>query len=225
MNRHSRPTRTPANLPAIHHQLNMYALAASLAGVEILAVTQAAEAKIIYTPKHLLLPFGKTFIDLNHDGRDDFYFSEYVTQGFGEVSARAVKNTSIQGDGGFASALPAGARIGGKSKFGPDKRMVSIHVSTTCTTGGYGPWANVKNRYLGLKFHIKGEVHYGWARLTEVNGKPGNCGSPFIKATLTGFAYETIPNKPIVAGKTHGKDEATLGRLAQGASGVSRPKK
>jgi hypothetical protein len=25
--------------------------------------------------------------------------------------------------------------------------------------------------------------------------------------------YETIPNKPIMAGKTHGKDEATLGRL------------
>jgi len=39
-------------------------------------------------------------------------------------------------------------------------------------------------------------------------------------AILTGYAYETIPNKLIIAGQTHGRDEATLGRLAQGVSGV-----
>lgn len=27
---------------------------------------------------------------------------------------------------------------------------------------------------------------------------------------LTGYAYETIPNKAIIAGKTHGKDVITL---------------
>jgi hypothetical protein len=47
-----------------------------------------------------------------------------------------------------------------------------------------------------------------------------------IEATLTGYAYETIPNKPIIAGKTKGPDvitlePATLGHLAQGASGIS----
>jgi hypothetical protein len=62
---------------------------------------------------------------------------------------------------------------------------------------------------LGLRFTIVGETHYGWARLSTVSG-----------IFLNGYAYETIPNKPIIAGKTHGKDEATLGRLAQGASGV-----
>ena len=83
-----------------------------------------------------------------------------------------------------------------------------------------GPWANggegVKNRYLGLRLIIKGKIHYGWARL---NVKVTL--APSITATLTGYAYETIPNKPIVAGKEHGEDEATLGRLAQGASGVA----
>jgi hypothetical protein len=38
---------------------------------------------------------------------------------------------------------------------------------------------------------------------------------------ITGYAFETIPNKPIIAGKTRGKDDATLGQLAQGASGFS----
>jgi hypothetical protein len=63
-------------------------------------------------------------------------------------------------------------------------------------------------------------------------------GGAFIKATLTGYAYETVPNKPITAGKTKGLDEAsieepnaaltmstpepaTLARLAMGAPGLS----
>jgi hypothetical protein len=46
-----------------------------------------------------------------------------------------------------------------------------------------------------------------------------------ITATLTGYAYETVPNKPIIAGKTKGPDVITvqpdtapgsLGRLALG---------
>jgi hypothetical protein len=35
-----------------------------------------------------------------------------------------------------------------------------------------------------------------------------------------GHAYETIPNKSIIAGQTHGKHEATLGHLATGASAI-----
>jgi len=62
-------------------------------------------------------------------------------------------------------------------------------------------------------------------------------GHPF-KAELTGYAYETIPNKAIIAGKTNGPDDisieepgaaltaptpgpATLGALALGARGLS----
>jgi hypothetical protein len=42
-----------------------------------------------------------------------------------------------------------------------------------------------------------------------------------ITATLTGYAYETIPNKPIIAGETNGPDaftvqERSLGHLAAG---------
>jgi hypothetical protein len=76
-----------------------------------------------------------------------------------------------------------------------------------------------QNRYLGMKFMINGEAHYGWARFSvTVN--------VFLEATLTGYAYETIPNKPIITGKTNGPDvvaaePASLGRLAQGASGIS----
>jgi hypothetical protein len=87
----------------------------------------------------------------------------------------------------------------------------------------------VANRYLGLKFKIKGKTHYGWARLSvEASKRPYE-----ITAVLTGYAYETIPGKPIIAGATRGPDDAvqaasinmpvpaTLGALAMGAPGLS----
>jgi hypothetical protein len=85
-----------------------------------------------------------------------------------------------------------------------------------------GQWMYTQRRYLGFKFIISGQVHYGWARLA-VALNPAREG---IAAILTGYAYETIPNKPIITGKTKGPDvitlePATLGHLAQGASGIS----
>jgi len=104
---------------------------------------------------------------------------------------------------------------------------------------GSPPWVNggkgVKNRYLGLKFKIKGKFHFGWARLTVTTEKNG------FTAALTGYAYETIPGKAIVAGATQGADDtdknieqsnpaaltvptpepAVLGALAMGAPGLS----
>ena len=66
----------------------------------------------------------------------------------------------------------------------------------------FGPWVHVTNRYLLLKFTINGKFHYGWARL--------NVRVPYrefeLAVTLTGYAYETIPGKGIVADKTKGRD-------------------
>jgi hypothetical protein len=57
-------------------------------------------------------------------------------------------------------------------------------------------------RGCGLKFGIRGKRHFGWARLSVriVNGKG-------ILATLTGYAYETIPGKAIKAGQTKEAEE------------------
>jgi hypothetical protein len=73
------------------------------------------------------------------------------------------------------------------------------------TYSQFGNWLDVKNRYLGFEFVIKGKVHYGWARLSVKNNDGGN-----IEGTLTGFAYETIPNKPIIAGKTESAEEGSI---------------
>jgi hypothetical protein len=73
-----RISRKPSNLSeSLHRQLNMYALAASAAGVSLLALTQPAEARIVYTHVHRRLPINRISpLDLNHDGQRDFTFND-----------------------------------------------------------------------------------------------------------------------------------------------------
>jgi hypothetical protein len=85
---------------------------------------------------------------------------------------------------------------------------------------------NVTRRYLGLKFKIDGKTHYGWARLNVQEGS----GNLQITATLTGYAYETVPGKEILAGQTASQVDdssageksapTSLGTLALGVQGI-----
>jgi len=189
-------------------------------------------------------------LDLNSGGRVDFFLlnrsyssgsgdrTQYVAvcrrpvslTSFGwdcNVSARSSSLNAVRTNGtrlAFASALRGGERIQKGDRFRTDYFAVKMgEVLFPRTSGGtrttwFGPWMNggkgVKNRYLGLKFKIKGRFHFGWARLTVTTTQHN------FTATLTGYAYETIPGKSIIAGKTRGSDveaqPATLGRLALG---------
>jgi hypothetical protein len=70
-----------------------------------------------------------------------------------------------------------------------------------------GQWKNVTNRYLGVKFVIQGKIHYGWVRMSiAVNHSVGD--------VMTGYPYETIPNKPIISGDIVGDARKTEDRSA-----------
>jgi|HubBroStandDraft_6_1064221.scaffolds.fasta_scaffold245108_1 hypothetical protein len=212
----------------------------------MLVAAQPAEAKIIYTKANERV-FGIAVpLDLNHDGKTDFYFMSGVVATTPATSIGLSIHPDSPGNAvwvtgkGKAAALRAGARVGPKALFSSHNSDVSMGKIVIVQTNGkryyYGPWENggkgVKSRYLGLRFQIKGKTHYGWARL--------NFPSP-QQAKLTGYAYETIPDKPILAGETKGTDEsnveqpdavltspipdipqpAILGALALGAPGLS----
>lgn len=217
--------RTPVFLPgSFRKRLNAYAVAASAAGVGLLASSPPAEAEIVYTPAHHVILRGSTLnLDLNHDNIPDFRIvhlpSFCTTDGF--CTTRFYATGAAQGNYvagaqqgfDFAYALKAGSKIGpGDQLLGHAMyyRFRSVNSYGHCT----GPWAHAKQRYLGFKFLIHGETHYGWARLNVACTLSNRIG------VLTGYAYETIPNKPIMAGKTQGSKEtvepATLGRLALG---------
>src|SRR6202521_2398300 len=84
MKRSPRPRRTSELSKSLHQQLNMYALAASAAGVGMLALAQPAEAKIIYTKTDVdvfnTYPPGFA-LDLNNDGIADFRFDGFLGLG------------------------------------------------------------------------------------------------------------------------------------------------
>jgi hypothetical protein len=221
-----RPARVPSHLPeSVHRQLNAYALSACAAGVGALALAVPADAKIIYTPAHVVIAKGQKFqLDINHDGITDFALSNgscgrFCTVYFNGffIGGGSQNQIGITGNGqdgtGIAAALKKGATIPGNRSYFQDGALAAKFSFSY--VGNWLP--NVKNHYLGLTFDINKKKHYGWARVSVKTTQ-----HPFtVTGTLTGYAFETIPNKPIIAGKTHGKSEATLGRLAQGASGVS----
>jgi len=207
----------------------MYALAATAAGVGMLALSQAAEAKIVYTKTHVaILPKHSYKLRLNHE-QTDFtlanitFCSDYCNYEFWLTCAAG--NSAIgQLTSGYVwgLALKQGSRIGTGQGFFPKGAFLVVGTGVIFV----GHWVNVTNGYLGLKFRIGGKTHYGWARMTVETGAPPTPNAPRISATLTGYAYETIPNKPIIAGKTKGPDvvtvqPASLGRLAQGSAGLA----
>jgi hypothetical protein len=224
-----RPGGAPAQLSdSLHRRLSAYALAAAGVG---LAIAPPAEAKIVYTKTHHRIHYGNSFnLDLNHDGMVDFVLQVDVQD---SLAGLYVQNANRSGNGiwtsnrgSWAAALPAGVRIGPNGAR-PPKSVYGFLMDRSNNLYGkscisVGNWVNAKNRYLGLAFQIKGKTHYGWARLTA----PAPCHTRGgTQATLTGYAYETIPGKAIITGQTEGSDgnalqPASLGRLAQGSVGL-----
>lgn len=232
MDQSPRPRTASELSAAVNHKLTLYALAASSAGVGMLALAQPAEAKIVYTPVHIVLSRGSLALDLNNDGTVDFILLDkyhrngQTTNSFWlYVNPQHKGNAAVGHQGTYfrsALALNRGSQIGSKDRF--DGNLMAFACSFMSTTDcRVGNWFDVSNRYLGLKFTINGKTHYGWARLNvsfQINQGRGT-----LKATLTGYAYETIPNKAIVAGRTKGPDvvtlePASLGHLARGASAI-----
>jgi hypothetical protein len=204
--------RTTSKLSdALSQHLNMYTRVASAAGVSFLALAQPSEAKIVYTPTHVVIVPGDSSynLDLNNDGITDVTISAPGHLGFycGEAIKASFFEIPTSGNGVEGSPPPplrAGTRIGGSKGFYGGKALLA---SAIITRGGHscrhgGAWWNVTDRYLGVEFKIHKKIHYGWARFTFDRGQ---------SATLTGYAYEAIAGKSIIAGKTHGpSDDSTL---------------
>jgi hypothetical protein len=149
---------------------------AGATGVGLLASVHPAGARIVYTPTHQVInPHQHYDLDLNHDGITDFVLRNRIScntdQCFYELLENpAVGNRAIgvapQSQFAYASALPANVGIGPKDKFIARAAFLAFVYQGGGGTDSRGPWANVTNHYLGLRFMIKGKVHYGWARLT-----------------------------------------------------------
>ncbi len=207
-----------------------YVLSGSAAGIGALASVTLAEAEVVYTPTHLFVPAGPGAgygLDLNGDGVADFQLRNFsASDGGVAFVGPAAHGNLVVGLGGYASALEAGANIGPDGPFAHRTHFATSMAGWVDSSGvirSSGPWKNTHNRYLGLKFLSNGKYHFGWARLSvHLN-----------TMLLTGYAYETVANKPITAGQETGSEDAssmpspkgrvgpTLAHLALGVTGLA----
>jgi hypothetical protein len=215
MGRARLPSSKPFDLSeSCNRRLNAYALAASAAGLGLFTLTPRADAKIVYTPANLrLMNQQQVFFDLNHDGINDFSFygqsisRRSISTFFFRLTAspaqqgNAIWGVESHGHASCAAPLARGVRVGPKRPFQAN-RVVLLDWSGGPEGGtAYCPLTGkTGTAYLGLKFEIKGQTHFGWARVKVVSIFP-------YKVSLTGYAYETIANKPIVTGQTNGPTE------------------
>jgi hypothetical protein len=219
----------------VDRRVKLYSIAAAAAGVSMLALAQPAEGEVLIT-KQTIPIFGLVYLDINHDGVNDFEFYSYFSFGSADLAVRGILGGGgalVVGQSGYASPLMRGANIGPAAHFCPSSSLTAIEKGVAVGYPNeklYGPWGgNPKNRYLGVRFKIDGQIHYGWVRLTMLTQPAGTW-----SATITAYAYETIPNKPIfpgITGKPAVKDEAeksvqslgnpSLGMLALGADGLA----
>lgn len=214
--------RTPSSLThATEKRLRAYAMAASAAGVGLLALASSAQAQVIYTAANLKISNGPLFIDVDCTQHVEFWlanrleFSTFARTRDFELNGSTY--ASVVGDSKGPIQLAKGSTIGSSRVFRPAYRneenlAEAYWIQYYYTYSGVtGPWANGKPGYLGLKFNLNGETHYGWAEVQVAGAVKGI--TPIVQATLTGYAYEETPNTPIKAGQTRG----TLPGLARGA--------
>ncbi len=219
--------RSPVTLRASLER-NLLAYAA-VAGASCVALAQPVSAEVVYTPAHVRIgghAFTPYDLDVNQDGILDFEFLPFsyahfdrdiVLYAFGLGTQNVRGNVQLVKDATHfdAAARNPGAIIGSKNSFAFFARMGEEHsdFSGHITTEA-GSWLDVQRRYLGLQFQINGETHYGWARL---NVHFVESDQLLVQAVLTGYAYETVPDKPIAAGDT-GTSGTSLGHLALGTA-------
>jgi hypothetical protein len=191
----------------LEKNLRAYTTAATSAGVSLLVLAQPTGAKIIFTPAQIpiVVNGSPTLLDLNHDGINDFGFSNF-SRSFGNGSTYFKEALAVralqQANGvlGGAAALGKGHRVGPLKPFSYGGVMACFSRHSM-ESKSYGPWLHTRGAYLGLKFTIHGKTHFGWARI-----KMGGLGN---NDTITGYAYETIPNKSIITGARQGADETS----------------
>jgi hypothetical protein len=204
---------------------------ASAAGVSLLALASPAEGKIVYTHAHKKLPIHKHFfLDVNHDRINDFRFDLAPRSENWLWQARELQGNELStfrtrtrySTFPCARALPKGVKVGPNSPFKALPSSATMAAAAS-SFANHCSWQNVGGgqAYLALKVSINGKIHFGWARFGDVYINAGGA-----SATLTGYAYETVPNKPIITGRTKGPDVITLepgslGRLAQGSRGLA----
>lgn len=184
-------------------------------GALVAAVGGVADAsgQIIYTdisPDFAGGANSEYMLDIDNDGTDDFRIynvsSSYVSNYGYSYNTNALfiepltASNDVLGSGGSTYAYPFALNSGDVISSTPtsgswkNNGFAGGFNSLNYNSCDYGNWCNLTDGYLGLRFNIGGNTHYGWVRL-DVSTAPDTY-------AIKDLAYNTIANESIEAGQT-----------------------
>ncbi|NRR93276.1 T9SS type A sorting domain-containing protein [Winogradskyella undariae] len=138
-------------------------------------------------------------LDIDNNGTNDFQInseSGYFSSVNLFIEPLTASN-EVLGSGGstyaYPFALSNGAAISSGANSWYNNGFTSGFQSLNYGSCSFGNWCSITDGYLGLRFNISGNTHYGWARL-DIDGG----GSVW---TVKDFAYHDTPDTPITAGQ------------------------
>lgn len=199
----------------IENKLKSYAAVAAST-----LVAGVANGQVVYTdvnPDQTFTLGGGYVLDVDNNTVTDFTFqvgTSYVTSGTINVN---VKAGMINGPASN-EVIGQTQNVGGQTLFLADTLLTGDNISTAANwlsvgatagwpvllggqmkigvfpEGGAGNFLDVTDKYVGLKFQIGADVHYGWARF--------DVSADGLTYTIKDYAYESLKETPIEAGKT-----------------------
>ena len=148
------------------------------------------------------------YLDLNNDANSDFILNVYTVKTmqstYSSVSASPLNGNAVK------DTLVSAVNVSIPLEFN-DVIDSNILLQQTWQTSGYhklrarasainsGLWNVGSDNYLGLRLLQSGQTYYGWVRLS-VSMPVGGPGA-FATVNIRDYAYNSIPNQPILAGE------------------------
>ena len=173
--------------------------------VFILLTNNQVYSQIIYTdvdPDVTISNFQQGYgIDFDDNDKIDFHItllSNVDVWVMHLILDSSIDNTYVVYDGTEASVLEFGDEISTSSNLyhlgGSD--WGGLLFGYWVSAGEHGNWVDTQeDKYLGIKFEIDGEFHYGWVRLTTIIHSNSD-----MEFTVKDFAYNTVLDEGILAG-------------------------
>lgn len=202
------------------------------------AALSSAQAAIVYIDANDIVvrdtltadgAYASLAIDLNLDAIVDIqlWHREDTTQNDAAIVVAPVNGSAalvgqVNGAFRYPSRIPAGGVIDQSAAFiNVTWPPADTTVGWLADAGGFigSQWAGAapnNTGYLGLRFKIAGNDHFGWMRLT-VNPSTGIAPRAI---TVHEYAYESIPGASIAAGQIV-PEPGGLGLLALGSAGLA----
>lgn len=180
----------------------------------VMAVNGTANAQITYVdinPDETYTADHQLDIDLNADAVNDFT----IWIGADAANRNAVRVQpgtgnevlgSVSGNFFYPFAMDLNQPVGPSTTVwngtmnGGYMTMAWVYVAG----GSYGNWLNATDKYLGVRFLVGTNVHYGWIRFSI------SCSTTGVSCTYKDFAFNTVAEQQILAGtQTVGLEDAT----------------